>query len=509
MLTTNKLTLDGKSLTPEKLFKAAHGETVFSLTPESRQRMQKARKLVDQAVDKKIPVYGVTTGLGAKATEALDANSLSDFSYQTIRGRAHAVGQAEDKAVVRAAMIVRLNTLLPGAAAASPVVADHLLDCLNSNLTPVVGQQASIGAGDLVWNATLAQALIGEGLMQDATGNIDLSGKVMAAADVVLPVLGPKDGLLLSNNFSYSIALSALAFHAATVSFSSTQTAAALTIEGFRANLLPFDEQVLALKPQPGQGKAVQQLFVLLEGSQLFDPDQARRLQDPLSIRNLAQIHGTVCAALDFARQTLNIELNSTCDNPVALVDQQKIVSAGILYSPHLTNVIETVSRGFVHLCVTQLARISKMLSPRFTDLPLFLAKPETDSNGFAPLMKTAESLVAEILHKAQPVSVWPSVNADGVEDSMTATPTAARALLKICEHSRYLSAIELLIAHRAVELRNVADKLGDNMQKVYQHVKKSSSDSDKDHSLTCDIESVVNLIRQHPATATINSLNI
>ncbi len=496
MSNTLQLVLDGESLTPEKLSNAAYGETVFSITPQSRERMQAARKLVDQAVDKKIPVYGVTTGLGAKVTEALDSNSLSDFSYQTIRGRAHAVGQPEDKAVVRAAMIVRLNTLLPGSAAASPAVADHLLACLNMNLTPVVGQQASIGAGDLVWNVTMVQALIGEGLMQDAAGNIDKSEKVMKVASVSLPELGPKDGLLLSNNFSYSIALSALAFHAATVAFNATQTAAALTMEGFRANLLPFDKYVLALKPQPGQEKAVQQLLALLDGSELFKPDQARRLQDPLSIRNLAQIHGTVYAALDFAELAISIELNSTCDNPVALIEQNKIVSAGVLYSPHLTNVIETISRSFVHLCVTQLARISKMLSPRFTDLPLFLAKPDSNSNGFAPLMKTAESLVAEILHQAQPVPIWPSINADGVEDSMTATPTAARALLNICAHSHYLSAIELLIAQRAVELRNVADKLGSNMQKVYRQVEKSSSSKDEDYSLTSDIEVLADLIR-------------
>ncbi len=497
MSALNQLILDGQSLTAEKLNKAAHNRTSFSITPEAREQMLVARSLVNDAVDKQIPVYGVTTGLGAKVTEVLDADALSDFSYQTIRGRAHAVGHPEDKAVVRAAMIVRLNTLLPGAAAASIAVADHLLACLNADLTPVAGQQASIGAGDLVWNATMAQALIGEGLMQDAAGNIDSAQNILQAAEISVPALGPKDGLLLSNNFSYSIGLSALALQAAHIALDATQAAAALTMEGFRANLLPFDEQVLALKPQPGQNEAVKQLLLLLAGSKLFEPGQARRLQDPLSIRNIAQIHGTVYAALDFANQAVNIELNSTCDNPVALIELQKLVSAGVLYSPHLTNVIETVSRSFVHLCVTQLARISKMLSPRFTDLPLFLAKPQSHSNGFAPLMKTAESLLAELLHEAQPVPIWPSINADGVEDSMTATPTAARALLKISEHSRYLSAIELLVAQRAVELRHVTDQLGDNMKKIYHQVKQLSLDNDDDHSLTADIELIANSIQQ------------
>ena len=488
--------LDGHSLTPTLLRRCAEQDCLLTIAHQARIRVDKARKLVDQAVIQRTPVYGVTTGLGAKVTQALSEDELTNFSYQTIRGRAHAVGNPVEPSLVRAVMIVRLNTLLKGAAATTPAVVDHLLNCLNAGLTPVVGEQASIGAGDLVWNASMSLALIGEGRMWDNNGNQADSATLLANANIELPKLGPKDGLALCNNASFSAASSALAIDKIAKLFNAAQKAAALSMEGFQANLSPFDPRVLALRPQPGQQRAARQLLDLLKGSQLFKPGYARRLQDPLSFRNLAQIHGAVCAALEFADKAIDAEINGASDNPVALVEDEIIVSAGAYHTPHLTNVVETLSRSFVHLSVSQLARISKMLSPRFTDLPLFLAAPGGDSNGFAPVMKTAESLLAEILHQAQPVTIWPSLNADGVEDSMTATPTAARALMNIAHHSSYLCAIELLIAKKAIELRGLNNILSESMTQVFAQLTKISLVCQDDLPLADTIETLANSIR-------------
>jgi len=106
---------------------------------------------------------------------------------------------------------------------------------------------------------------------------------------------------------------------------------------------------------------------------------------------------------------------------------------------------------------VLQLARISKMVSARFTDLPLFLARPGADSNGFAPVMKTAEALTLELVHAAAPAPQWPSINADGVEDSLTATPVAAKSLMTVLKRARLLTAIELIVAAQAIDLRGTA----------------------------------------------------
>jgi len=453
----NLVCLTGDHLSAEALEDVAYGRATVEIAPEGLARMEATSELVDRAVAEAEPVYGVTTGLGARAGEVLSGAALSDFSRQTLRGRAHAVGDAMPAAHVRAAMIVRLNTLLKGAAGASSASARVLEACLGAKLTPVVGETASVGAGDLVWNATWALALMGEGPIEDAAGTISPGDEALRNAGVAVLNPGPRDGLALANNSSFSAALGALAVAEAARVIDAVQTAAALSMEGFRANLSPLNSNVLALRPQPGQEQAAEGLRRRLKGSELEAEGAARKLQDPTSLRNIVQVHGAALAALKFARTAAESEINGASDNPVALVAEGRIVSGGAYHTPHLTNAVETLSRALVQLAVLQLARLSKMVSARFTDLPLFLARPGADSNGFAPVMKTAEALTLELVHAAAPAPQWPSINADGVEDSLTATPIAAKALMTVLKRARLLTAIELIVAAQAIDLRGTA----------------------------------------------------
>jgi len=485
------LVLTGDTLTVDDLERAAHCRCQVRLDDEGLAQMARARRLVDAAINGKVPVYGVTTGLGSRVTDVLDEAALAEFSYQTIRGRAHAVGTPFPSHVIRASMIVRANTLLRGAAAAQPVVAEHLVACLNARVTPVVGEIGSIGAGDLVWNATQALGLIGEGPMTGPDGTVGDGADIMAAAGVTPPKLGPRDGLALCNNASHSAALGALGLVAAKRSYEAAQSAAALTMEGFRANLSPLDSRILKLRPQPGQGEAAAGLLVRLEGSALHNEGAARRLQDPLSIRNVVQVHGAMAAALAFAEDAVVAEINGASDNPAALVDDEVILSAGAYHTPHLTNALEAVSRASVHVAMTQVARVSKMMSERFTELPVFLATPGSNSNGFAPVLKTLEAAASRLGHAAQPVSRWPSINADGVEDAMTGTPTAALALMDVADHASRITAIELLVAAKAVELRSSDTSLAGPMSEVLRQIRAVSDPIENDRPLAADIDAI------------------
>jgi len=485
--------LTGSDLTCEALEQAARLDADVALCEGGASRMAAARSLIDEAVDQALPVYGVTTGLGAKVGEVLSGEALAAFSWQTLRGRAHAVGAAMPADQVRAAMIVRLNTFLRGAAGVSPDVARHLEACLRAGLAPVVGETASVGAGDLVWNATWALALMGEGPIADATGTVRPGAEALAAAGIAPPELGPRDGLALANNASFSAALATLGVARAARLFEAVQTAAALSMEGFRANLSPLDADVLALRPQPGQEEAAAGLRERLAGSGLWQEGAARRLQDPLSLRNIVQVHGAVHAALGFAREAAEMEINGASDNPVVLVDQNRIVSGGAYHTPHLTNAVETLSRALVQLTVMQLARISKMVSARFTDLPLFLARPEGNSNGFAPVMKTAEALAMEVVHAAAPAPQWSSINADGVEDSMTGTPTAAKALLRLLGHARRLCALELIVAAQAVDLRGA--EVAPGMRMIHGRIRGFSPRLVDDRPLGGEIDAVAEVL--------------
>ncbi|WP_420587308.1 aromatic amino acid lyase [Ruegeria sp.] len=482
------LTLTGAGLSADDLAQAARGDLQIALCPDGLTRMAKSRALVDQVIADGMPVYGVTTGLGARSTEALDAETLQAFSVQTLRGRAQALGPPEAPEVLRAAMIVRANTMLSGCSGAHPRVAEHLVTCLNAGLTPIVGQLGSIGAADLVINATLGLSLIGEGRMQDRTGQVGDSEEMMQAHGIAPLQLGPRDGLALANHTGYVAGAGALVIRAADRAFEALQTASALSMEAFRANLTPLDPGILAVKPLPGQAIAATGLTTRLRGSALWDSAHARRMQDPLSIRNVAQIHGTLAQALSVAEDLIEIEINGVSDNPVALVDEARMISGGNYYSAELCHVIEGVSRAFVPVAMAQLARFSKLLTPAFSDLPAFLAQEHSASNGFAPVMKPAEALAASLTQAAQPVPVWPSINANGIEDCLPNTPVAIRGLETVVECSRHLTAIELLVAARGIELRGCQADIAPFLGAALVELRRIAPAMTVDRSVSADI---------------------
>lgn len=497
------LILDGEGLTCRALAEAAARPRLRArLSPAAQARLLEARAVVTRALESGEAVYGLTTGLGARATERLSNETLAAFSRQTLRGRALAMGTPLPAESVRAAMIVRLNGLGRGAAGCAPAVADFLVACLERGLTPVVRETGSIGASDLLLGATLGLALAGEGELQDADGRRGSSAELIAAAGLAPLDLGPRDGLALANHSSFSGALAALAVARAGTALEALQCTAALSMEGFRANLSPLDAAALALRPQPGQEAAAAGLRRLFEGSTLAAPGAARRLQDPLSFRTLPQTHGAAFAALEIARVAAEAEINGASDNPAVLLGPGqpgggRVVSTGAFQTPWLTLAVETSSRALAQAAVLLVARCSKLLSERFTGLPLFLARPGADSNGFAPVMKLAEALLAEVLQHAQPVVVWPSVNAEGVEDALTNAPLAARNGLRLLEALERLIAVEAAIAAQAVELRGAAAGLSDALAGTLSTVRRHLAPLVEDRPLSAELEVLAGAVRR------------
>jgi histidine ammonia-lyase len=487
--------LGGSVLTIAELEAAARGAPV-AILPEARERMRASRAVIEGAVSDRRAIYGVTTGLGARVNEVLDGATLAAFSVQTLRGRAQAVGEAEPVALVRAGMIVRLNTLLSGLSSASPEVADHLLACLNARLTPVTGRIGSIGPSDLVVNATVGLALTGEGRMHAPEGIGDAC-EVMQRHGISPLQLGPRDGLALAGHCGPAAGGAALALAATGRVFRAAQTAAALSLEGFRATLTPLDPRALAAKPLPGQTGAAADLRRRLEGSRLWQSGQARRLQDPLSLRHVVQIHGAVQLAMEQAERVVLIEINGSSDNPIVDVASGDVVPTGAYYSAELGLVCETLTRALLGAAMAQIARIARLLDPRSSDLPPFLARDAATSNGFAPLMKTAEALVAEIAHAAQPPAIWPSLNAMGIEDTLSSTPVAVRALERAAENMALLVAIEFIVAAQAIDLRGCAPDLGDFLGRCHAQIRKTSPQLVEDRSLSGDIAALAEAIAE------------
>ncbi|MEM6904328.1 MAG: aromatic amino acid lyase, partial [Pseudomonadota bacterium] len=284
-----EITLGGAPLTPADLAAIAEGAPVLC-APEGLRRMAEGRAVIDRAVAQNRPIYGVTTGLGPRVVDRLEGPAQAAFALSTVRGRAHAVGPPLPVAAVRAAMACRAHALLSGAVGVRPGLAELLAGCLNAGLSPVIGQTASIGAADLLWGGTMGLALIGEGSMETAQGVVP-AAEALAAAGLTPWDPAPREGLALASHSSVSAGLAALGLARLDRLMAAASAASALSLEGFRGNLTPLDPDILALSPKPGEAAAAAAFWSWLEGTTLTEPAGSaggpRRLQDPLSLRNL------------------------------------------------------------------------------------------------------------------------------------------------------------------------------------------------------------------------------
>ena len=488
MQSENLLTLDGSGLSPQALHEVAQGGRKVVLASDVMTRLGRDRAVVDRHVDAGDPVYGLTTGLGSKSTEALPRDQLAAFSLQTLRGRAQALGHPLPVPLARAVLVARLNGLCAGGSGASPAVAECLAACLNAGVTPVISETGSVGASDLCVQAVMGLALTGEGEMyfqDECLPAID----ALRQADIPPLELGPKDGLVLCSSSAFSTGLAAMGQVAVLRSLQSAQIAAAMTMEGFRANCSPLREEALRARPQPGQITAGEELRSLLAGGLLLEPGAARRLQDPLSIRCLAQTHGAVYGALEFLGGPLNADLNGSSDNPL-LTDKGEMISNGNFQAPLLGIALDAVARALAGLATASLARIARLLSPAMSGLPRFLSLGGSESAGFAPLMKPAEALVGEIVQFANPAPMANSASAEGVEDILTHTPISALKLLRLTDKLNHLIAIELLTAVQAVELAE-PERIAPRLVEACEKVREVSPALEQDRPLGREIESI------------------
>jgi len=446
------VTLDGAALTPEAVTAIARSGAPVAIAPEARARMQASAEVVARAAAAGVPVYGLTTGLGPRVVDRIDGHTAAAFSLQTLRGRAMAVGERLPAELSRATMAVRCNGLCAGGSGATVAIADGLAALLNAGVHPCIPRTGSVGASDLCMLAHVGLTLIGEGDAELDGARMD-SAEALAAAGLSPVRLGPKDGLAICSSSAVSAAVAALALVDATALLETMQVAAALSMEGFRANMSPLDPRVVAARPAPGQAWAAGGLRALLAGGALTEPGAARRLQDPLSLRCVSQVHGSLHVALELLATAVAPELGGAADNPLVLTGDEEILSTGNFHVPALAMALDAAAIALSQVAAMSCERQGRLKTERLSGLPGGLSPSAQLSSGLSPLGKTAQALTVEIRHLAAPLSLMPTVGADAVEDDSTGATHAALRVREQIERLRLLAAIELIVAAQAVDL--------------------------------------------------------
>jgi histidine ammonia-lyase len=466
--------LDGRSLTIDEVVRVARGGEQVELAPEAAERMAAARAVVERAVEREDLVYGLTTGVGVRKRVRVPLAELDDFNRRLILNHLVATGPEAPRDVVRATMLRLANGFALGVSGVRPELAERVVAALNADDVPRVRMLGSVGQADLAPLADLAHGL--------------LRGEAPA----------PKEGIALLNNNSLSTALAALAVADARRLLLTLDVAGALDLEAFAANLTPLHSRVAEVRPYPGLRDALVRLRALLEGSRLWQEGAARNLQDPLVFRCLPQVQGAGLGALRFVEDQLAIELNASQENPLVLVDEDRIVSVANFDVLPLASALDFLRISFASVLTSASERSVKLLEFPLSGLPEGLAVERgLAEDSLAEFGVVAQALVAEARLLAQPVSfeVASTSHAEGIEDRMTMAPLAARRLAEQVELGERIAVIELVVAAQAVDLREDGP-LGTGTRRARDRVREHVAFSGHGDAVPSDLEPLREAVR-------------
>ncbi len=457
-LTVASVTVGSTTLSPRDVVEVArHGARVI-VDDDALQRVADTRALIDALADDPQPHYGISTGFGALATTFIGVDRRAQLQASLIRSHAAGTGAEVEREVVRALMLLRLQTLATGRTGVRPVVVETYAALLNAGITPVVREYGSLGcSGDLAPLSHVALAVMGEGEVRDAAGSALPAADALAAAGIEPVVLREKEGLALINGTDGMLGMLLLALHDLEELLTTADVAAAISIESQLGTDAVFAADLMALRPQLGQAESAANLRAFLAGSPIVASHrgpECTRVQDAYSLRCAPQVHGAARDTVAHAAQIAERELASAVDNPVVTVDG-RVESNGNFHGAPVAYVLD-----FLAIAVADVASMSERRTDRALDvarsngLPPFLADEVGVDSGLMIAQYAAAGIVSELKRLAAPASVDSIPSSAMQEDHVSMGWAGARKLRRAIDGLARVLAIEVLTGCRALDLR-------------------------------------------------------
>ena len=475
--------------------------------------MQRSREQVEAHLEDDRPIYGLTTGFGALADVRIPPQDLSALQHNLIRSHAAGTGNALPAEVVRAMMLLRARALAAGYSGVRPAIVQRLTELLNLGITPEVPSRGSVGAsGDLAQLAHIALCLVGEGRTLADGGPREPAAQALRRAGLEPLSLEAKEGIALVNGTEGMLALGTLALHDAERLLTTADIAAAMTVEAALGTDRPFAEEIIGLRPHPGQAASARNIRSLLAGSGIIAShrDSAHAVQDPYSMRCAPQVHGAARDAAAFAGQVFERERSAVVDNPVILEDG-RVESTGNFHGEPLAYAMDLLGEA-----VTGLANISErrtywLLGPaQQRGLPPFLSTQAGLGSGYMLAQYTQAALVAECKIMAQPAGLDSIPTSGTQEDHVSMGWLSGLKLRGILQHVGTVLGIEAMCAAQALDLRE--QDPGPGTGAVLRAVRADIPFLQADRNLSVDIGAAAGLVREgtlvDAATAEVGRLD-
>jgi histidine ammonia-lyase len=283
--------LNGNDLTRQQVVDVSYNYAKIIIDTDN---IKISLDFINKKVAENKVIYGVTTGFGSNADKLIQKEDTIELQLNLLRSHACGVGNNFSKEIVRAIMVIRLNTLLKGNSGVQESTVKQLEFLLNYNIHPLIPEQGSVGAsGDLCPLSHMALPLIGEGEIE--YNGIEYKTTDFLETDLAKAIkfnkitLSYKEGLALNNGTSVMAAVGTIALYKAEQLLKVSTLSSSLIFESLCARKDSFAyPKIHEARKHAGQSEIANWLTKLLNGSKLVNISQNEILQKLLELEEIS-----------------------------------------------------------------------------------------------------------------------------------------------------------------------------------------------------------------------------
>jgi len=483
----------------------ARGELQGVVSPETRARVKKNRRVVERIVHKQKIVYGINTGFGPLCTTLIDEEDTRKLQYNLLMSHSVGVGKYIDPEIAMLMMILKVHALCRAYSGIAIETVERILWHIEHRVIPCVPEQGSVGAsGDLAPLSHLFLPLIG-------MGQVWVDGKVTDSQDVLNehglePIdLGPKEGLALINGTQFMSAHAIVLLEKLQNCLDHADVIAAINHEAMLGSVKCFDEELHRLRPYTGSVYVAKRMRTLLHHSQMVSSHKnCHRVQDPYSLRCIPQIHGASRNAWLHLKEIILTEINSVTDNPI-IFTEDKTISGGHFHGQPIALPIDYAGLAAAELGNVADRRVYLSMMESVPGLPKLLMEHTGLNSGFMILQYSTAALVSENKTLCFPASADSIPTSLGQEDHVSMGAIGVRKSLRIVDNLEKILAIEMITAAQGFDFRKPL-KSGVLIEKAHQVIRRHISFADADRVFYTDIEKAISLLQSKEILAELNA---
>jgi histidine ammonia-lyase len=490
--------INGQNITAANLWDYSRAKVSLELDASSMTKMKASRDYIMTRIAGGEVIYGVNTGFGAFSSKRISKEDILTLQENLIRSHCCGVGAPFTKEETRAIMVLRANALSRGHSGIRVEVVQKILEYLAHDILPVIPAQGSVGAsGDLAPLAHLALALIGEGQVWEGEAFVD-TGKVLQKTGVKPLVLQAKEGLSLINGCQVMTGVGLLAAIRAQHLLWMMDLAGAMSLEALRGSRSAFDPIIFATRPHPGEAKTARNLLKLLgKTSPIAESHQdCSKVQDAYSLRCMPAVHGAAKDVIRTNMGTLEIEANSSTDNPLVFAAEGKILSCGNFHGEPVAFALDFMAIAMAAAASISECRIEKLINPAMSDLPAFLTPNGGLNSGHMIVQVAAAALVSENKILTHPASVDSIPTSADKEDHVSMGTIAARKFRSVIDNAENIVAMEFLSGTQALDLLKPLKPAGPILS-AYEFIRKTVPFAETDRVFATDIAEIRRMIHE------------